>query len=121
MIVILCFIVVFCATGIFILQKVLKNTLATAKMSTAYNDKYYICDLIVQVKYDQPQFMQVVDFSRYDDCGLVYMYQSLSTPWEQAKNSHHLEREIIERPCAMGMVELYEIGKGVWMWRPLLS
>lgn len=122
MYIILAFIIVFCALGIFILQKVLKNTLAESDMNPqgAYNGKYYVCFLIAQLDFENPQFFQLVDFSKYDESGIVYLRLDASD-MKDVPRLFEMTVEQAATPAAIGWVELFEIEEGVWKWRQLSS
>lgn len=119
MYIILVIIIGLCATGIFILQKVLKNTFAInfAKPQVAYNGKYYTCFLIAQLDFDDPQILQIADFSKYDDNGVVY----LRTSAKGLEDMQGLSIEEAATPIIIGWVELFEIEEGLWKWRQLSS
>lgn len=122
MYIILAIIIGLCATGIFILQKVLKNTFAmtAASPQEAYNGKYYICFLIVQLDFDDPQILQIADFSKYDDHEIVYL-RSSARGLEDMPASLGLSIEEATTPTIVGWVELFELEEGLWKWRRLSS
>lgn len=122
MYIILSIIVVFCGLGIFILQKVLKNTFTEESQSRqkAYNGKYYTCFLIAQLDFDNPQFFQVVDFSKYDETGIVYLRMDVSD-MKDAPAAFGMNIEEAKTPALIGWVELFEVEEGLWKWRQLSS
>lgn len=122
MYIILSIIIVFCGLGIFILQKVLKNTFTMELQGRqkAYNGKYYTCFLIAQLDFDNPQFFQLVDFSKYDETGIVYLRMDASN-MKDAPAAFGMDMEEAKTPALIGWVELFEIEEGLWKWRQLSS
>lgn len=122
MYIILSIIIVFCGLGIFILQKVLKNTFTMELQGRqkAYNGKYYTCFLIAQLDFDNPQFFQLVDFSKYDETGIVYLRMDASN-MKDAPAAFGMDMEEAKTPALIGWVELFEIEEGSWKWRQLSS
>lgn len=122
MYIILSIIIVFCGLGIFILQKVLKNTFTKEfqNQQEAYNDKYYTCFLIAQLVFDNPQFVQIADFSKYDETGIVYLCTDASN-MKDMPAAYGIDIEEASTPAAIGWVELFEVEEGLWKWRQLSS
>lgn len=103
-----------------LIQKVLKNTLA--KENTG---PQYVCNLVAQIKYDQPQEQQIVDFSKYNDLGIVYTCLCLEESADEdieyytKKCGIKIDQELLEQPTIFYNVELFQNKEGLWKWRRL--
>lgn len=112
----------FLRTGNFYTSKSAKKHLTEESQSRqkAYNGKYYTCFLIAQLDFDNPQFFQVVDFSKYDETGIVYLRMDVSD-MKDAPAAFGMNIEEAKTPALIGWVELFEVEEGLWKWRQLSS
>jgi hypothetical protein len=120
---------------IFWLLKVLKNTLnmtdglvqlldgkTPKQLKTAYNNKYYPANAVIQIKYGCSSEGKIVDFSLYDKYKIVgftiltkdqpqdYYGEIYNTLTEDEAN------ELLE-PILIKNVLVYEVQEGDWLWK----
>lgn len=109
---------------IFLLYKVLKNTLnmfeksVSANGDVAYDDCYYPGSVIATLKYDCPEDMIIADFSQYEEnelIGITIYNKERYLDSEFGKAG--IPREVGERPQFFSNVIVFQPMEGMWKWK----
>ena len=96
--------------------KVSKNTQGSVE-KTAYNDKYYHCALILQMKYGAEEPAMIADFSQYNSRRLVMLTTYTPQTREEAIEAQGLEKTLMcERPVLIEKAKIFEVEEGLWSW-----
>lgn len=80
---------------------------SSVDVSKAYNDCYYRAKVLVVYSWNQEQESLVVDFSRWEDSMVAFIY-SLREPRPEG-----LPQDWIVFDDAL----VYEVADGIWMWK----
>lgn len=93
-------------------------TLDCVHNEKAYDDKYYPCTLITQLKYDCEDEIVVTDFSRYETDKVVGIFVCSKEPYPEEEFAElGFERDEVEQPQILPKMIVYSPREGFWKWK----
>lgn len=88
------------------------------KNEKAYDNKYYPCNLILQMKYECEKDMFITDFSQYEKKKIIgiTVFNKEEYPAKEFQELG-LERQEVEEPLILNNVIVYSPQEGIWKWK----
>lgn len=87
---------------------------ANIKNKTAYDGKYYPCNLLVQILCNQDEEAIITDFSRYESDGIIGMFVKTK---DDAFAEFGEDAEEMNTPVLVKNAIVYQPVEGLWTWK----